>query len=370
MNTDNPASHLVEQQDLERTEPAAARPAIGARPETELPYQSRAQSREISSEAEPATDINGHHNDLQASLDPVEMPTGQTRQEHFQELNRGVDAPSAGQHAANTSTEQSAIDPIASDTSESRSGHFEDVTALDDQTTSVVDGPADSASDGMFTADEASGPDDPNDLPRTGPPDDRDPPGDINAEPAADDDQSPTETLDDEGPASDREIVCGDDQAAVEPLDDQDLRDFTSYREQLETDGKTRQVTKAGDEYDYQRQYCGDTEYRITPDADLPRSAWADGLNNELGLAQDAKYVKSDSRSWFVPESMPPAMQGLAEEVMDKRLIKYRDVINDNTNPVRGLEIIVNSVAAAQAVAARMNALQVPGIVRVRPLGD
>ena len=111
----------------------------------------------------------------------------------------------------------------------------------------------------------------------------------------------------------------------------------------------------------------GDDEYRITPDEDLPRAAWADGLNDELALAQDAKFVRVDSRSsWFIPDMLDPDIAGFAERRMDKRLIKYAEAINAPDSPIRRLEIFVNRLEAARFVAARMNALQIPGIVRIR----
>jgi hypothetical protein len=152
----------------------------------------------------------------------------------------------------------------------------------------------------------------------------------------------------------------------LRPLDNEQRQRFDAYRHQLSTDGKTRPVDDTGPEYDYQRRWCGSTEYRISPDEDLPRAAWADGLNSDLGLAQDAKYVREDARSWFRPESLPPVMRTLAIQKMDDRLLKYREAIRDGGSPVRGLEIVVNSRSAAEFVAGRMNTLGVPGIVRIR----
>jgi hypothetical protein len=163
------------------------------------------------------------------------------------------------------------------------------------------------------------------------------------------------------------DIVCTADVSVSEPIDAQQRSDFATYRDQLAGEGRTRTADEHGEAYDYQRQWCGDVEYRITPDEDLPKAAWADGLNDELALAQDAKFVRVDSRSsWFIPDTLDPDIAGFAERRMDKRLIKYGEAINNPDNPIRGLEIIVNSPEAARFIAARMNALHIPGIVRIR----
>lgn len=59
-------------------------------------------------------------------------------------------------------------------------------------------------------------------------------------------------------------------------------------------------------------------------------------------------------------------MRTLAVQKMDDRLLKHREAIRDGRTPVHGLKIVVNSRSAAEFVAGRMNALGVPGIVRIR----
>lgn len=168
-------------------------------------------------------------------------------------------------------------------------------------------------------------------------------------------------------PVGDVDIICDHDPSVAEPVDADLEQRFADYRQHLTDEGRTRPAHEPGPAYDYQREWCGHTEFRVSPDANLPKAAWADGLNDQLALAQDAKYIKVDSRStWFIPDTLPPAMAGLAERKMDERLIKYRDAIESPDNPIRGLEIIVNRLEAAQFMAERMNALGIPGIVRIR----
>jgi hypothetical protein len=51
-------------------------------------------------------------------------------------------------------------------------------------------------------------------------------------------------------------------------------------------------------------------------------------------------------------------------------LLKYREVINDENNPVEGLEIITNDLAAASYVADRLRELDIPGRVTVEQGSD
>jgi hypothetical protein len=149
-----------------------------------------------------------------------------------------------------------------------------------------------------------------------------------------------------------------------EPLEPAQRQEFDAYLAQLSADGRTRTVNGAGPAYEYQRAACGTTEYRLSSDTDLPRATWADGLNSDLGLAQDAKYVHGDGPSWYRPDSLPEALRGVAQRRTDEQLTKYREAIADPANPVRGLELITNDPPTAEQLAGRMAVLQVPGIVR------
>jgi hypothetical protein len=63
-------------------------------------------------------------------------------------------------------------------------------------------------------------------------------------------------------------------------------------------------------------------------------------------------------------------MRKIAEEKNDHMLLKYREVINDENNPVEGLEIITNDLAAASYVADRLRELDIPGRVTVEQGSD
>jgi hypothetical protein len=122
---------------------------------------------------------------------------------------------------------------------------------------------------------------------------------------------------------------------------------------------------------EFQRRYCGPTEFRLTMDDRLPRAVWADGLDNLLRRAQDAKYVAPASeRSFYRPQSLPPFLRKIAEEKNDHMLLKYREVIKDSRNPVEELEIITNDRAAAEYFADRLRQLDIPGQVTVEQGDD
>ncbi len=116
--------------------------------------------------------------------------------------------------------------------------------------------------------------------------------------------------------------------------------------------------------YDYQRRQTGDTEYNIAPDG--AKDTWADGLNRTEGLAQDAK-LRIDEQSWYDPASLSPGMREVATKDMDVRLLKYRAAALDPGNPLRGVEIVTNDPRNARFILERMQALDVPGTVRISP---
>ncbi|GAA0624237.1 hypothetical protein HPO96_33980 [Kribbella sandramycini] len=147
--------------------------------------------------------------------------------------------------------------------------------------------------------------------------------------------------------------------------------DFTEFRERLAATGRIRPMVGDGPEAEFQRKYCGPVEYRLTPDEELPRAAWADGLDELLKRGQDVKYVApSSERSLYRPDSLPPFLRKIAEEKNDHRLLKYREVIGDDAKPVEGLEIITNDATAAAYFRERMRRLDIPGQVTVRREGD
>jgi hypothetical protein len=137
-----------------------------------------------------------------------------------------------------------------------------------------------------------------------------------------------------------------------------------AYVTQLGAAGGTRPVTQAGPEYDYQRDKLGGTEYNVAPDGG--RETWADGLDDRRGSAQDAKFRSPGSgTSFYDPSSMRESGRPLAIRVMDLRLQKYLDAIQDPANPVRILEIVTNDLNVARFVRERMVDLGVPGFIRV-----
>ncbi|MGC4938065.1 restriction endonuclease fold toxin-2 domain-containing protein [Kribbella sp. DT2] len=142
--------------------------------------------------------------------------------------------------------------------------------------------------------------------------------------------------------------------------------DFREYRQRLTEGGRIRPIVGSGPEMEFQRRHCGPIEFRLTTDDRLPRAVWADGLNALLRRAQDAKYVAPESaKSFYRPDSLPPFLRKIAEEKNDHMLMKYREVIESDGNPVEGLEIITNDLTAAAYFRDRMAELDIPGEVTV-----
>lgn len=142
--------------------------------------------------------------------------------------------------------------------------------------------------------------------------------------------------------------------------------EFKEFRARLVAEGRVRPAVGSEPEMEFQRRYCGPTEFRLTSDDRLPRAVWADGLDELLRRAQDAKYVApAVEKSFYRPQSLPPFLRKIAEEKNDHMLLKYREVIRDSDNPVEELEIITNDQAAAAYFADRLRALDIPGQVTV-----
>lgn len=157
----------------------------------------------------------------------------------------------------------------------------------------------------------------------------------------------------------------------VTPLGPRASADFDKFAHSLEINDRTRRIVGSGAEAAFQREHCGETEYRLTPPDELPRAVWSDGLNREYGLAQDAKCVTATGSSFYRPSTLNSEfMRRIAEEKIDHMLLKYRAVIRSDDNPVRGLEIVTNDREAGRHFEARMRALDVPGWVRVEETAD
>lgn len=146
--------------------------------------------------------------------------------------------------------------------------------------------------------------------------------------------------------------------------------DFITYAQALGTQHRTRTVNGTGKEYDFQRKHCGNIEYRLTRDEQLPQAAWADGINADFGAAQDAKHVGDGGTSFYRPDSLPPFLRERAIADMDDRLQKYKRVVDDEDNPIQGLEIITNDPEAAAFILERMTHLNIPGWVRTENEGE
>lgn len=94
-----------------------------------------------------------------------------------------------------------------------------------------------------------------------------------------------------------------------------------------------------------------------------PQTGWT----VDYGAVGDAKLV-TKARSWYDPGSLgDDFLAERARQKLDQRLLKYKAVIDDPSNPVRVLEITTNSPSAAAAIEGRMRAVGVRGYVRIEP---
>ena len=113
----------------------------------------------------------------------------------------------------------------------------------------------------------------------------------------------------------------------------------------------------------YQRRIYGDSEPLLRPEPET----WADGFTGDYGAVGDAKLVVKE-RSWYNPASLgDDFLAERATREMDYRLLKYKAVLADSTNPAQVLEIVTNDPAAASFVEGRMRALGVRSYVRLEP---
>lgn len=152
------------------------------------------------------------------------------------------------------------------------------------------------------------------------------------------------------------------------PLGEIDRAQFAAYMAELHRSGKTRRTEPGGAGIAFQHVYCGEYEYRLSDDGQLPRATWADDLDADFGMAVDAKEITADGSSFYSPETIAsPFMRKIAEEKNDHRLAKYHEAIKDEDSPVSGLEILTNSSESAQYFLGRMRALGIPGRVVVVP---
>jgi hypothetical protein len=93
---------------------------------------------------------------------------------------------------------------------------------------------------------------------------------------------------------------------------------------------------------------------------------WADGVNSEEGLLQEAKFASNPDNSPYVPGSAAGAEVTNGIEIrLDDQLEKYAAIVNDPTNPIRGLQMITNNEGTAQWLAQKMAQHGIPGYVDV-----
>ncbi|MCP9490704.1 MAG: hypothetical protein MSC31_12615 [Solirubrobacteraceae bacterium MAG38_C4-C5] len=93
----------------------------------------------------------------------------------------------------------------------------------------------------------------------------------------------------------------------------------------------------------------------------------ADGFRETDGSALEVKHVGSPDRSPYVPGSGAPdfiRQKALAD--MDSEMARYRQVIEDGSNPVRGLEVITNDRRAVPQFEEMLRKHEIPGRVVVR----
>jgi len=94
---------------------------------------------------------------------------------------------------------------------------------------------------------------------------------------------------------------------------------------------------------------------------------WVDGIRYNDGYLLDAKYVEKPERSPFIDGSnCPDFIRESVKEEVDEEFRRYGAVINDESNPVQGLEVITNEEQAAPYFADLMDQHNVPGHVVVR----
>lgn len=138
----------------------------------------------------------------------------------------------------------------------------------------------------------------------------------------------------------------------------------SAYMNDLIDSGRARRVTQRGLEYDYQRAKLGDIEYDITRNGGA--RTWADDVDQRRGAAQDAKFRNpTKPTSFYDPSSLSPKMRSFAITEMQRRLVKYKQAIDDPSNPLQALEVVTNDVGAAQFIREQMVAMGVPGFIRV-----
>jgi hypothetical protein len=112
--------------------------------------------------------------------------------------------------------------------------------------------------------------------------------------------------------------------------------------------GVGRLETSQGNEYDYQRQQCGQNVYRVYDSTGLTKVD-PDGVRSTDCYLLDCKYVKDPDNSPYVLDirsSLRPSRRQFYETFIDPQeddlFRRYGIVITDLQTPAVGLEVITN----------------------------
>jgi hypothetical protein len=139
--------------------------------------------------------------------------------------------------------------------------------------------------------------------------------------------------------------------------------DLAAYRATL----PSRAAVSSGPERSYQIAHAGPTEFHISGGGE---SVWADGINTETAHVVEVKYVGDAARSPFVPGSAIPDY--IREQILtgqEGEFARYAAVIADESQPLRALEVITNSPAAAAYFKSLMVRFHIPGEVTIAGAG-
>lgn len=149
-----------------------------------------------------------------------------------------------------------------------------------------------------------------------------------------------------------------------QPLGAAAVQEILAYMEGLKSAGKTSGPGGLGPAYQYQVSVLNSfTEYNVG----LPGgpAVWADGIDVETGLIQDAKFAAGKSSPYDPPSMSDDFGRHFAVKDAHARLAKYKAVIESPLNPFRGLEIVTTDQPSADFFQGMMNSMGLPGRVRI-----
>jgi len=129
----------------------------------------------------------------------------------------------------------------------------------------------------------------------------------------------------------------------------------------------TKPTPTDGPRNKYEIAKTGPVNYQVKGAGDEP--IWADGLRSSDGHLLEAKYIENPARSPFIDGSgCPGPIRTKALVDMVKEFKRYAAVIRDASNPVVGLEVIVNDARAVPYFESLLKQFSIPGQVIVSPL--